>query len=316
MSPIKASDLSYCRLQVPDLAAGERFLVDFGLSVAARESGRIYFRGTDAHRYCYVLQDGGEARFLGFGLRAKSADDLHELAKRKNVRVEAIDAPGRGFRVRLIEPNGYEVDLVHGIDPLPPISVKRPEFNSGSHPLRRAGELYRVRRGEPTPVKRLAHVVLATPKVAETVNWFSETLGMIPSDNVTAGPNKALIGSFMRVDDGADYVDHHSLFVVAFKSAGLQHVSFEVQDVDAVLSDHHYLQSLGKYEHMWGVGRHLLGSQVFDYWLDPFGYAHEHWADSDRLNASTPTNVWDVSEAFITQWGHEPPERFKVCVRP
>ena len=35
---------------------------------------------------------------------------------------------------------------------------------------------------------------------------------------------------------------------------------------------------------MWGIGRHLLGSQVYDYWADPWGRVHEHWADTDRLN--------------------------------
>ena len=62
-------------------------------------------------------------------------------------------------------------------------------------------------------------------------------------------------------------------------------MSFEVPDVDAVFMDHEYLTRLGKYEHMWGVGRHLLGSQVYDYWCDPYGRVHEQWADTDRLNA-------------------------------
>ena len=26
------------------------------------------------------------------------------------------------------------------------------------------------------------------------------------------------------------------------------------------------------YPHAWGVGRHILGSQIFDYWRDPFGH--------------------------------------------
>ncbi len=106
------------------------------------------------------------------------------------------------------------------------------------------------------------------------------------------------------------------MFIIASPTSGLHHISFEAQDVDAVLHDHHMLTGIGRYEHYWGVGRHLLGSQVFDYWSDPHGYAHEHWADTDRLNAEAPTNHWDAREGMITQWGDEPPEKFRACVRP
>ena len=56
--------------------------------------------------------------------------------------------------------------------------------------------------------------------------------------------------------------------------AGLNHLSFEVPDADAVFKDHEYLAGLEKYEHMWGIGRHILGSQIFDYWCDPWGRVH------------------------------------------
>jgi catechol 2,3-dioxygenase-like lactoylglutathione lyase family enzyme len=290
MSIIKASDLAYCRLQVPDLDRAEQFLVDFGLIPVTGEPGRRYFRGTDPAPYCYVIEEG-PAHFLGFAFQAKSRADLETLASRMGRAIEPIQAPGDGWRVRLEEPNGYDVDVVFGIEPAAPIEIRRQVLNTGAQPLLRAGELFRLKRGEPTLVKRLAHVVLGSPKVTETANWFKETLGAITSDEIVAGPNKAHIGSFMRVDNADEYVDHHAFFVVAVPTAGLHHLSFEVPDVDAVMADHYYLKGLGRYEHMWGVGRHLLGAQVFDYWSDPFGYFHEHWADSDRLNASAPTNV-------------------------
>ena len=100
-----------------------------------------------------------------------------------------------------------------------------------------------------------------------------------------AGDKDNIIGSFNRCDRGDEFVDHHTLFCVMNERAGLNHMSFEVPDVDAVFMDHEYLTRLGKYEHMWGVGRHLLGSQVYDYWCDPWGRVHERWADTDRLNA-------------------------------
>ena len=62
-------------------------------------------------------------------------------------------------------------------------------------------------------------------------------------------------------------------------------------DIDDVCMGHDYLKKFGKYEHMWGIGRHVLGSQVYDYWADPWGRVHEHWADSDRLNLANGSNL-------------------------
>ena len=58
------------------------------------------------------------------------------------------------------------------------------------------------------------------------------------------------------------------------------------------------------------IGRHLLGSQVYDYWADPYGRVHEHWADSDRLNVKNGSNLMPVEQGFQSQWGEGPPEKF------
>jgi hypothetical protein len=83
-----------------------------------------------------------------------------------------------------------------------------------------------------------------------------------------------------------------------------------VPDIDDVCMGHEYLKESGKYEHMWGIGRHVLGSQVYDYWADPWGRVHEHWADSDRLNLANGSNLIAAEEALRSQWGERPPERF------
>ena len=33
----------------------------------------------------------------------------------------------------------------------------------------------------------------------------------------------------------------------------------------------------------WGVGRHILGSQVFDYWYTPDEFMIEHYSDGEPL---------------------------------
>lgn len=315
MPLIKVKDMAYARLSAPDLDRMEEFLTDFGLIKVARTSRALYMRGTDATHHIHITELG-EPRFLGFGYYVDNEGDLAKVATAPGASaIEAIDEPGGGKRVRLKEPNGYQIEVVHGIEAVDAIPVVRQHVNSGSEPTRRAGEVMRVPRG-PTPVKRIAHGVLSSPKVVETVRWFRDTLGFIGSDDLYAGPRENIIGSFNRLDRGDDYVDHHVFFCLAKDVAGLNHVSFEVPDIDAVFVDHEHLKRLNKYEHMWGIGRHLLGSQVYDYWSDPWGRVHEHWADSDRLNASNGSNILPVEEGFTSQWGEPPPQRLIDRVSP
>ena len=309
MAVIKVKDLAFGRLRSPDLDQAEEFLTHFGMIRAARTPTALYMRGTDAGHHLHVTELGAPG-FVGLAYYAASEEDLQRVAKAPGASaVEAIDEPGGGRRVRLREPNGYQIEVVHGIEALPPITVPRQPMNTGTEPLRRAGEVMRLRKS-PAPIKRMGHGVLGTPKVRETVQWFRDTLGFIGSDDVYAGSKDNIIGSFNRCDRGEEYVDHHTLFCVMNERAGLNHMSFEVPDVDAVFMDHEYLARLGKYEHMWGVGRHLLGSQVYDYWCDPWGRVHERWADTDRLNARTPANLLSVEEGFVSQWGEAPPDKF------
>ena len=309
MPVIKVRDLAYGRLRAPDLDAAEEFLTHFGMVRAARTPTALYMRGTDPQHHLHVTEKGDPA-FVGFAYEAAGPDDLQRVATVPGASaVETIDEPGGGRRVRLREPNGYQLEVGYGIETPPAIPVPLQPMNTGAEPLRRAGELMRLRKS-PTPVKRIGHGVLGTPRVRETVQWFRETLGFLCSDDVYAGDKNNVIGSFNRCDRGDEYVDHHTLFCVHNERAGLNHMSFEVPDVDAVFKDHEYLLRLGKYEHMWGVGRHLLGSQVYDYWCDPWGRVHERWADTDRLNARSDGNLLPAEEALVSQWGEDPPERF------
>jgi catechol 2,3-dioxygenase-like lactoylglutathione lyase family enzyme len=282
---------------------------------AARTPTALYMRGTDPQPFLHVTEKG-DTGFIGFGYRAASEDDLQRLARTPGASaVESMDEPGGGKRVRLREPNGYQIEVVAGQQAPAPIPVLRDLMNSGNEPLRRAGSLLRLAKS-PAPIKRIGHGVMGTPKVRETVQWFRDTLGFICSDDVYAGDRENIIGSFNRCDRGDEYVDHHTLFCVHNERSGLNHMSFEVPDVDAVFKDHEYLARLGKYDHMWGVGRHLLGSQVYDYWADPWGRVHERWADTDRLNAKSGSNLLPAEEALVSQWGEDPPERFIRHVSP
>jgi catechol 2,3-dioxygenase-like lactoylglutathione lyase family enzyme len=315
MAVIKATDLAYGRMRAPDLDAMEEFLTHFGMVRADRTRTALYMRGTDPAHHIHVAELG-EPKVIGIAFHAANEDDLARLARVPGASaVEAIDEPGGGKRVRLTDPNGYQVEVVAGMERLAPITVPRDHTNSGEEPLRRAGRVLRL-PPSPAPIKRIGHAVFGTPKVGETVRWYRETIGLIASDDIYVERQDNLIGSFNRLDRGSEYVDHHVLFCVNNEKTGLNHLSYEVPDIDAVMKDHQYLMGLNKYQHMWGVGRHLLGSQVYDYWADPWGRVHERWADTDRLNAANGSNLLTPEQGFQSQWGDRPPPRFIGHVSP
>ena len=132
MPVIKAFDLAYGRLRSPDLDKQEEFLTDFGMVRADRTKTALYMRGTDAPHHIHVTELG-EPRYVGIAVHAASLDDLEKVSRVDGAsKIENIDEPGGGKRVRLTDPDGYEVEVVHGMAMLEPITVPRPAVNSGN----------------------------------------------------------------------------------------------------------------------------------------------------------------------------------------
>lgn len=307
---VKAYDIAFVRLRSPDLDVQEEFLTDFGMFRSARTDNALYMRGTDPFHHLHVTEKG-EPGFVGLAYHVDDESALHDFAKKDGASpVESVDEPGGGKRVRLREPNGYQIELIYGMERLPPIEVEPNTMNWREHRGSRAGLEKRLRKG-PARVKRVGHAVLASPIQQQTVRWFEENLGFVHSDDLYAPDDKSkVLATFARIDRGDDYVDHHVLLCTSGAKAGLNHIGFEVQDIDDLALGHDYLKSKGKYDHIWGIGRHLSGSQVFDYWLDPWERIHEHWTDTDLLNSANAANTMPITD-LRSQWGDPAPERFK-----
>jgi catechol 2,3-dioxygenase-like lactoylglutathione lyase family enzyme len=303
---IKVRDAAYVRFGAPDLDAMERFLTDFGLVVTGRRDDEaIYARGTDPSPYLHVTERG-EPGFRGVAFEAASAEDLAAAAALDGASpVEKIDAPGGGQRVRFTDPDGFVVEVVHGREELPPLPVRSASpYNRGSEQPR-LGTLQRVAAG-PSCVKRLGHAVVRVSDFRRSEEWYRSRFGFLPSDEVYLGERDNIVTSFMRCDRGEDHADHHTFLCIGVGEPGFDHAAFEVEDIDSVMTGHDHLERAG-YEHHAGVGRHILGSQVFDYWKDPWGHVLEHFTDGDLLNREHETGVHDVVTALGTQWGRFSP---------
>jgi catechol 2,3-dioxygenase-like lactoylglutathione lyase family enzyme len=263
-------------------------------------------RGSDAAHHIHVTELG-EPRFLSLAFAVADPDDLRRVATLAGASgIESIDEPGGGRRVRLKDPDGHGVEVVYGIETVPALPVARQPLNLGSNRLRN-GEFQRPPRGA-SQVKHIGHGVLMTTDLPRMVAWYRDTLGLLVSDEVYAGSPDNLVGSFNRLDRGDTYVDHHVFFCVQGKKNGLNHLSFEVQDIDDVMIGHDHLKAKG-YAHVWGIGRHQLGSHIFDYWQDPWGRVHEHWTDTDTLNAHSTPGLFGTDD-LNGPWGDPIPPSF------
>ncbi|HTZ78531.1 MAG TPA: VOC family protein [Stellaceae bacterium] len=309
MPYVKVTDIAYARLQSPDLDQAEEFLTNFGMKRAERTRDALYMRGTDPDHHIHVTHLG-PPKFVGFAFSVESEDDLRKFAKAPGASgIETMDEPGGGKRVRITDPHGYQMEVMCGMQQLSPLPTRRNILNTGDHKLQRAGELMRLPRG-PSEVKRIGHGVIMTENAAKQIGWYREMFGLVCSDDVYAGTKDNVIASFNRCDRGETFVDHHVFLCISGPKTGLNHISFEVQSIDDVMLGHEHLAKLGKYKHVWGIGRHVLGSQVFDYWQDPWGRVHEHWTDTDVLNNHAEPKQHPVEEGLNSQWGDAAPMEF------
>lgn len=307
----KAVDVAYVVYQATDLDLMQTFMSDFGLQCAERGREVLYMRAALGAPYVHVTRLGKDNRFLGGALRMSARSDLDELARMPgSSAVEPIrDAPGGGWRVRMTTPDGVAIDAVWGQQELDRLPLRRPNpFNAGESKQRLNTPL-RPRR-EPGLALRLGHFVLRVSNHEESVAWFQERFGLLPSDYMCMPGNEAqVLGTFLRCDRGEQPVDHHSMLIVRADQTGVHHCSFEFQDVDAVMGAHDYLAARG-YRLECGTGRHLIGSQIFDYWRDPFGNRVEHYTDGDCIDHAFEPQRYAVAADKTTQWGMDPPPEF------
>jgi catechol 2,3-dioxygenase-like lactoylglutathione lyase family enzyme len=308
---IKVKRLAYVRVGAPDVATAEKFLHEFGLHVAARADDEVHFRGTDAEAPCYVLAVGaGGVTAIAF--EADSYEDLERMAQLEGASaIEALQEPAGGWVVRLIDPVGMQVEIVYGRDALEPLEPA-PAHAFNMNGLReRVGQLPAVKRG-PSRVRRIGHLVLESADPEMLYRWYHERFGLTISDAVRLPDNSAQM-IFSRLDRAEEFVDHH---VVGFQFAldegvRVQHVAFEVGNLDDLMSGHEHLKRC-KRKHVWGIGRHLLGGQIFDYWRSPFGLIHEHWTDTDLVNQTHEAGDCGIAK-MEDYWGPGPTPGFLIA---
>ncbi|MFD7711589.1 VOC family protein [Streptomyces sp. NPDC059786] len=297
---IKVVGLGWLEFVKPDLDRAERFARDFGFAVHERTPDRLALRGTFSALPCLVVRRGRTARFVGPTFLAESVADVRRLARWAGANVLPL---GGGQAVRLPDPSGFPVRVVAGLEEPAALPERDPlELNCGTRPVR-----FNTPQRPPraaAQVQRLGHVVLETTRFRRALSWYLEALGLIVSDFLylddlrDRGPTMA----FMRCDLGSIPADHHTLAMHLGPRTGYVHSAYQVTDLDAVAAGGQYLTEQG-YRRVWGVGRHIQGSQIFDYWRDPDRMMVEHYADGDLFDSSLEPGWAPMSASGLAQWG-------------
>lgn len=260
-------------LVVSDAASAADFLTNvWGMAMGEVRGPTSYLRGSGSFPYLVALEEGEEP-FVRSTTFVCSEEELRAIERR--VGVSGLNAaptvsadPGGGHGLILELPEGALFRFLAGSNDADPIE------------------------GRDLPVQ-LTHVVLNSADAEAAAEVAEKVLGFCVSDRT-----KAMV--FVRCNDS-----HHS---TAFARAGfssLNHIAFEMQDIDAVMRGIGRLRDQGMAP-AWGPGRHGPGANVFAYFIAPFGPVVEFSTAVEKVGddykVGSPED-WTWPEGRIDQWG-------------
>lgn len=285
---------------VPDLAEAERFYAAFGLDTR-REGDRLHLHTFGhLHRWGSLGEAPGPKRlqYVSFGCYAEDFDALSSRADALGVPRLEPHPQGTSGGLWLRHPDGFAVQVLVADKSMPDVASAAIPDEPNVLGRGRAPNRSRV-----TPVRprRLAHVLLFSPDVQRSVEFYEGVLGLRVSDR--SGDGIAFI-------HGVHGSDHHLIATAKSTGPGLHHVSWDVASVNEVGLGMSQMQSAG-YPRGWGVGRHVLGSNYFYYVRDPWGSYSEYSFDIDYIAADCNWTMGDhpPGDSFYL-WGPETPEDF------
>jgi len=280
---------------VPNVEETRAFYRDFNLQEA--EPGE--FASADGGTQLRIVH-APLRRLVELGVGAGDPDDLDRVAsqlakldvaaERSGDALTAVD-PGTGVRARVeVAPR-----IVQEEAPATPYNGPGRTDRAGRAPKLSAGAT--AARARP---RKLGHAVIGTTDLAASKRFFMEGIGFKLSDAIGEA------AFFLRCS-----TDHHNLLLQKAPVPFLHHTSWQVEDVDEIGLGAKALLEGDPARHVWGFGRHHVGSNFFWYFRDPAGNFCEYYADMDVIpdDQLWKPEVWDGMRALYS-WGPPPPPSF------
>ena len=292
MTSARVSGLRSVELGVPDLEKSAAFYRDvWGLEDVLATGDTIHLRGTGAEHHVLTLRQRPKACFLGVHFAAANhaaVNRLHDQAKAYGAAITAAPAAlprheGGGYGFAMRSPEGQPIFVSSDVDVLA----------DG-----------RQDRSRPT---KLTHVVLNASRTDDERAFFIDALGFRLSDSTD-------MMEFVRCTH-----DHHSLALVRTEGPSLNHMAYEMPNIDGLMRGAGRLKQAG-YNIEWGLGRHGPGNNVFTYFVEPNGFVTEYTTDVEQVDEATylphDAEYWRNFPGRPCRWnmaGH-PSNRLKVAM--
>ncbi len=273
---------------VEDLAACQRFFLDWGLKLVREHAAGLDFeslngcellvRKTDDPSLPPAVEPGSTLREVIWGVRGEAGLEAlrtRGLRERDSVLV-GVDPNGIGL--------GFRVTRKRAVD------VAGTPANVWGHAARIDQPSPVYERAEPVEV---GHVVFFTDALDETTEFY-QALGFHLSDRY---PGR---GHFLRCSARGG---HHDLFLLQTPEAkrGLNHVAFTVRDLHEVIGGGLHMSRCG-WETQLGPGRHPISSALFWYFKSPAGALVEYYADEDVLTENWQPRDFQPSPTMFAEW--------------
>jgi 2,3-dihydroxy-p-cumate/2,3-dihydroxybenzoate 3,4-dioxygenase len=276
---IELTDIAYVRSGVADLDKAVTFATEIvGLELAASGEAGVAHLRADSRHHCLSLVEGPSG-VIASGFQVADEDALGAAEtdlERAGLTVErGAAAAARSRRVRQFiafdDPFGNRLELVCQQE-----SVTRPVAFT-----RHAG------------ITEFGHLCLDAPDVHEAYRFWNSHFNARVSDWI--GDKACLI----RIDPV-----HHKLAVFQADGPGLCHMNFQVETIDDVFRNWHFLVEHGVEIEM-GPGRHPQSTAVFLYFLGPEGFTYEYSFGVRRIedDAAWRPRTFDPDElGSIDMW--------------
>ena len=278
---------------VPDVDAAAAFYRDFGLD----DRGDGHFATTDGGEQLHLVS----APLRGLQELGLGADDVDDLERAdRALAALGVTATRTGDALQVTEPTTgtrVRVTVAERIDvrPTPVAAVNGPGRRE-----RTGARADAVERDQPVRPRRLSHVVLGSTDADATHRFFTEGLGFKVSDRIPR------VGAFLRCS-----TDHHNLLVQGAPVPFLHHTSWLVDDVDEVGRGGSQMVATDPARHVWGLGRHHIGSNFFWYLRDPAGNFAEYASDLDVIVDDELWKPADIADLrALMSWGPPVPPSF------
>jgi catechol 2,3-dioxygenase-like lactoylglutathione lyase family enzyme len=284
---------------VPNIAEVTSYYEEFGLTRTRVDSdGTTHLATREGGEQLHVAH-AQRRRLLEMAVGADDSDDLDRIAanlaklevpfNRQTSSLIVTHDPGTDVRVSI------EVAARIAEEPLPAATYNRP-----GAVVRLNNRAPGIERTNPVQPRKLGHVVLGSTDQPASQRFFTDGIGFKVSDIVK---DRA---SFLRCS-----TDHHNVLVQAAPITMLHHTSWQVEDVDDIGRGATALLEQDPARHVWGLGRHHIGSNFFWYLKDPAGNFSEYYADMDCIveDALWEPGVWEGMHSLYN-WGPPPPKSF------